>query len=795
MKTKLFYYCLLFCLIGSSTHLFAQEKYTISGYLSDVQNGEKLIGANIYNARTLVGTTTNEYGFFSLTLPADSVTLAISFIGYQMYTESFLLKEDLTKNVQLKPNILLEEVEISATKNAAPLQEQTQMSTVSIPISQIQSLPTFLGEVDVLKALQLMPGVQSGSEGSSGLYVRGGGPDQNLILLDGVPVYNVSHLLGFFSVFNADAINSVQLIKGGFPARYGGRLSSIVDIRMKEGNMKKWGGNVSIGLISSKFTLEGPLVKDRTSLIISGRRTYIDLLIRPFVKSNNDGGFGGYYFYDLNAKINHRFSDKDRLYLSAYTGDDSFYYREKGEYNDGSSDTYNTDLGWGNLTAVMRWNHLYSKKLFSNATLTYSRYQLRTQTDFSETYPTNSGDTETESFLARYSSGIRDLGAKVDFDFVPNPNHYIKFGIGGTHHYFKPGATQLKEEISDVFNIDTLIGSDQFVNAVELDAYIEDDVKIGNRFKANVGLHASGFIVEDAFYKSLQPRISLRYLINSDWSVKASYAQMNQFIHLLSNSSALDLPSDLWVPATDQVKPQSSHQVAAGVAHTFRDLFELSVEGYYKKMNNLIVYKDGVSYLNSAAGWEDKVESGKGESYGLEFLVQKKLGKTTGWIGYTLSWSNRHFPNTDINLGEPFPYKYDRRHDIGMTIIHRVSKRVELSGSWVFGTGNAVTLALATYSQASTPQPGDGINFGGRIQYIEGRNEYRLGNFHRLDLGASFIKQRKRGERRFNIGLYNAYSRKNPFFMYRNRDQEGNRVFKQVSLFPILPAFSFKRSF
>ncbi len=814
-------FCFLLSLLLAFSQMYAQQKVTISGYVEDADTGEKLIGANVYDAKTFAGTTTNAYGFYSLTLPSDSIQLVVSFIGFDTYAESILLKENITKNIVLQSDVLLKEVEVIATEATPEIQERTQMSTVSIPIKQIKSLPRFLGEVDVLKALQLMPGVQSGSEGSSGLYVRGGGPDQNLILLDGVPVYNASHLFGFFSVFNADAINSVDLIKGGFPARYGGRLSSVIDIRMKEGSMKKIGGAVSIGLISSKFMLEGPIIKDKTSFIISGRRTYIDVLARPFIRmaNNQDEGYNstlGYYFYDLNAKINHKFSDRDRIYLSAYAGDDTFYFREESEYDDPGFDSsykddYDANTGWGNITSMLRWNHVLSPKLFSNVSLTYSNYDLHIDYSSKSEYTYN-GMVEKEDFGFRYFSGIEDWGAKIDFDFMPSPAHYIKFGVGATHHQFKPGALQYEANFGDDDdeNIDTLL-NESFVNAVEYVAYVEDDFKMTNRLKANLGLHYSSFAVDDTMFHSLQPRISARYLLNNRWSLKASFAMMTQYIHLLSNSSAIDLPTDLWVPATKKVVPQNSMQVALGAAHTFKNNFEVSIESYYKTMKNLIAYKDGGSYFGGGIGsdtdWQDQVESGDGESYGVEFLVQKKKGNTTGWIGYTLSWSNRQFE--EINFGKQFPYKYDRRHDIAIAVMHKFGERFELSGSWVFGTGNAVTLALANYPKAAMPDVdirnlvnGYGNNaFGyGANQFFDNRNGYRMPSYHRLDIGASFIKQKKTGERRWNVGFYNLYSRKNPFFMfvdtqYDPASGEQERKYKLVSLIPILPSVSWQRTF
>ena len=781
MKTSQLTLLLMFILPLS---LFGQ-KYTISGYISDKATGEKLIGANVYDLKTLQGTTTNNYGFFSLTLPADSVHLTVSYIGYNAYSNQMLLNKDMQLNISLSSALELEQIEVTAEMTER-IEERTQMSTISIPIQQIKALPAFMGEVDILKALQLLPGVQSGNEGASGLYVRGGSPDQNLILLDGVPVYNVSHLFGFFSVFNADAINNVQLIKGGFPARYGGRLSSVLEINMKEGNSQEFHGEGSVGLIASKLTLEGPIVKDKASFIISGRRTYYDILAQPFILMATDGaGTGGYYFYDLNAKVNYKISDKDRLYLSAYMGDDKFYFKDK--YTEGDyTNKVDGKLRWGNTTAVLRWNHQFNKKLFSNTTLNFSKYKFLTSAS-NETIDKVNGKTETTSYLLQYFSGIQDWSTKVDFDFIPAPNHFVKFGASAIWHKFEPGATQFKLNFIGE-QLDTTIAN-QTVNAGEFAVYIEDDMKISNRLKANIGLHASGFSVNDEFYKSLQPRASLRFLINENLSFKASYAAMAQYIHLLTNSG-IGLPTDLWVPATEKIRPQNSHQVAAGLARTFMDKYEVSLEGYYKQMNNIIEYKDGASFLSTDRDWQNKVEPGTGWSYGSELFIQKKTGNTTGWIGYTLSWTNRQFE--EINFGEIFPYKYDRRHDISVVVIHKINDNIEISGTWVYGTGNAVTLPLQRY-----PSTSEGIDFEDffyELEYYKERNGYRMRDYHRLDLGVTFKKERRWGESAWNFSVYNAYNRKNPFFIYYTSDGK-KPVFKQVSLFPIIPSVSYSFKF
>lgn len=765
----------------------AQQKFTISGTVEDAATGEKLIGASIYNGKTLQGTVTNVYGFYSFTLPADSVQLVFKYLGYKPQVISMNLQKNETMNIKLTQSTELQTVEIVAENDR--IEEQSQMSTIEIPVSQIKNIPALLGEVDVLKALQLLPGVQSGGEGSSGFYVRGGGPDQNLILLDGAPVYNASHLFGFFSVFNADAIRNVELIKGGFPARYGGRLSSVLEINMKEGNKKEFHGEGGIGIVASRLTLEGPIKKDTSSFIISARRTYIDVLARPFIKKKTgDGSYGGYYFYDLNAKVNWKVSSKDHLYLSAYMGDDRFYVHEASSFLQNTTKyTYESDykLGWGNITSALRWNRIINTKMFSNVSMTYSQYKFYIRaTDKSSI--SGPGISEENAVSLRYLSGINDWSAKVDFDYVPGPNHYIKFGAGNIYHIFNTGAMQFKEN-----DVDTTLGvKNTYANESAL--YIEDDIRISKNIKVNVGVHASGFFVKDKFYPSIEPRMSGRYLLPGNWAVKASYAMMTQYIHLLSNSG-IGLPTDLWVPSTDVVEPEKSWQAAGGVAKTlFSNSYEFSVEGYYKKMDKIIDYLAGANFLDPNADWQKKVEAGEGWSYGGELFLQRKKGQLTGWIGYTLSWTNRQFPN--INFGKIYPYKYDRRHDFEIVASYKINDHIDVSATWVYGTGNAITLPVAEYEPAAESQ-----FYYSNVQYYGDKNSYRMPAYHRMDVGANFTKEKHIGKRKYertwNVSVYNLYNRKNPYYVYIGHDKSGNKVGKRVSLFPIIPSVSYNFKF
>jgi len=799
---KKIYLCSLFlCLCIYSSYA---QKVTISGYITDVATGETLINANVFEPQKEKGTISNVYGFYSLTLPAGENTLQYSFVGYDKQNLQLNLKKDTVINIALKLQNEMNEITVKANKSKV---ERTQMSMVEIQSEQLKKLPVLLGEPDVLKVIQLLPGVQSGAEGTSGIYVRGGGPDQNLFLLDGVPVYNASHLFGFFSVFNPSAVKTVKLYKGGFPARFGGRLSSVVDIRMKEGNFKEFKGEFSIGLISSRFSFEGPIVKDKTSFIVSGRRTYIDILAQPAIKianKQNDNGNtnAGYYFYDLNAKVNHKFSERSRLFLSTYMGQDKAYSKEDNYYvsdHTRINEKYDMGLGWGNITSALRWNYVYNPKLFSNATLTYSKYNFDVSED--SRYENTKDNTFSQDYF-KYLSGINDVTAKIDFDYYPGGGHSIKFGASNIWHKFKPGVNHEKNSytINPDTRIDTTYGN-QNIKATEFALFIEDNYKISPQLQANLGLHFSIFNVQKTTYTSLQPRVSLRYLANSNLSFKASYAKMSQYIHLLT-SSTISLPTDLWLPVTSNVKPQNSHQFALGASLKLNKGFDLTVEGFYKTMDNLIEYKEGASFSGVSDGWESKIEMGKGWSYGAEIMLEKTVGKTTGWIGYTLSWSDRKFEN--LNFGKTFPAKYDRRHDVSLALTHKFSERFDMGLTWVYGTGNATTLGVQQYP-VQFPQN----NYGGQqaITYYDGRNGYRIPSYHRMDISMNFHKQKKRGIRTWSIGLYNAYSHQNPFYLYWGHDnvngyngqgyyyEDSKPALKQVSLFPVIPSVSYTFKF
>jgi len=780
---------------------FAQKR-TISGYVMDAASKETLIGATVFDKNSGKGCATNSYGFYTLTLDQGQVDLQVSYVGYNQRNEAFELKENLTINFALTTNIELDEVVVEATR-ATVSARSPQMSVIELPVQQIKSIPTLFGEADVLKAIQLLPGVQNGSEASAGMYVRGGGPDENLLLLDGVPVYNVNHMMGFFSVFNPDALKNVTLYKGSFPAHFGGRLSSVVDIRMKEGDMQQYHGNVSVGLISSKLNFEGPIVKDKLSFNLSFRRTYSDLLMKPALwiarryQDDMSKLKAGYYFYDFNGKLNWKISDKDRLYLSFYSGDDAIYFGVK--YRDYAYDDvqYTDNMGlnwkWGNKVSALRWNHVMSQQLFMDASVNYTQYRHNLGMEIKEeaSYQ-NYQNVVFNGYNMAYKSGINDLTAKVDFDYTPLPNHEIRFGGSYTYHQFRPEVQSLKINSGD-FNVDTIVGSSN-VFAHETALYAEDNMTLGDIFRVNAGVHYSTFTVEGKTYQSVQPRLSTSVMLASNLSLKAGYAYMTQYVHLLSNSS-LSLPTDLWVPVTKNIVPMNAHQVSLGAFYELPHLFDISLEGYYKVMDNLLEYRDGASFFGSSETWENKVCLGKGWAYGVEFLVQRSFGKTTGWVGYTWAHAKRQFDREGmtINEGKVFPAKYDRRHDLSITVQHKFSDRFDLSGTWVFSSGNCGTLGTQIY---------EGLPDWDYIPYIQAleRNNFRMGNYHRLDVSMNFHKQKKHGIRTWNLSVYNAYNHNNPFLVYtsygfdENTHQE-KKVLMQASLFPIIPSVSYSFKF
>jgi outer membrane receptor for ferrienterochelin and colicin len=775
------------------TYLSAQNA-TISGYISD-SDGEVLIGANIYETISKQGTITNAYGFYSLTLPIGQSKITFSYVGYQTKSIALDLQNDTTIQVNLTVQDITEVV-ISAQKRP----NTEQIGIVNLPIEQIKLIPTIGGEADIIKALSFTPGVSNGSEGSSGLYVRGGTPDQNLILLDDAVVYNPNHLFGFLSVFNTDAIKDVSLIKGGFPARYGGRLSSVLDIKMKEGNFKKIKGDIGVGLLASRVTLEGPIIKDKLSFIVSARSSYLNLLTFPFKSQYNSGDleeFLGYTMHDINTKLNWKINDKNQVFASFYTGNDDF----KSYAQDYPNSEDIAHLNWGNTTATLRWNSQLSPKLFWKNMFIYSKFNYDLNIS-SKTFPfipdsLRNGTIQIVPTVTNIGnfSGLQDLTFKSAIDFLPNPNHTLRFGIEATRHWFTPQISSFTDKDT------TLLGVSKNVRADELAFYAEDEWRVFEKLKVNFGVRYNNFFLKNKTYYSLEPRISFSYELPQKVYLKAAYTQMQQNIHLLTNNG-IGFQNDIWVPSTENIAPQRSKQWALAVSKYIEKWqTEFSIETYYKKMTNLISYQEGINpFLNLDQEWLDIIEvNGVGLSYGLELFAHKKIGKWNGLMSYTLSKTNQQFEN--INLGKVYPFKYDFRNNIAMTGSYQLSQNWTISASWVYRSGQPTNLPIAVHN------PNNSIDdVSGNVFIYGERNSIRLPSYHRLDLGANYTKTNDKGNQHtWNFSVYNAYYRKNTLYAQVANEakidlQTGaflgyNQTLVLRTLFPILPSISYSFSF
>jgi len=766
----------------------AQNKYTLSGYIRDATTGEDLIGSNIYIQNDpSTGTVANLYGFFSITLPPGEYPVVVSFIGYETQVQQVSLQADVRLNINLKPGQLLEEVVVKGEREDENVQS-TDMGRIELDIEQIKTIPVLFGEVDILKTIQLLPGVGGAGEGNTGFYVRGGGPDQNLILLDEAVVYNTGHLFGFFSVFNGDAIKNTTLIKGGMPAQYGGRLSSVLDVQMKEGNNQDWNVDGGIGLIASRLTVQGPIQKDTSSFIISGRRTYIDAIITPFLK-NTDFEGNGYYFYDLNTKVNYKFDDKNRIFLSGYFGRDVFNYKAPDQ-------SLEISIPWGNATGTLRWNHLFSNKLFMNMSAIYNSFDFGVNSDF-------------QDFDFNLFSGIKDWNGKIDFDYYPGANHKVKFGTNYVYHTFIPYSAQGTS--GDVeFSTDTL--SRKYAH--EASIYLQDEFDVIPALRINIGVRASYFmqvgpyndiLYSDvngaaydtihynsgepiAHYSGVEPRMNARLILDRNSSLKAGITYNNQYIHLVSSSTST-LPTDLWIPSSLHVKPQVGIQYSLGYFRNFKsNTYETSVEVYYKDLRNQIEFKDG--YVPEIGiDIEESFVFGRGRSYGAEFFVKKAKGKFNGWVGYTLSKTERQFDDL-ATTDNWFPTKYDRVHDLEIVGIYDLNDRWSFASTFVYATGQATTIVESFYV------------IGGQIQTdYSTRNGYRLPAYHRLDISATLkSKPDSKFDSSWNFSVYNVYNRKNPYFIYTT--WEGDFAYgsvdvaaKQVSIFPVIPSVTWNFKF
>jgi len=760
---------------------------TLSGRVRDAITGEYILGANVILENQNSGVSTNLYGFYSLTLPDGSHTIKYSFIGYESTIVRVEMNESIVKNVDLAPQT----VEIKGAEVVGSKGENTgstRLGSTDVSVETIKSLPALFGEVDVLKVIQLLPGIQSSGEGNAGFYVRGGGPDQNLILLDNAAVYNASHLFGFFSVFNADAISNVGVHKGTMPARYGGRISSVLDISLREGNRREHKVNGGVGLISARFTVEGPIKKDTSSFIISARRTYIDVLTRPFVKGTPAEG-SGYFFYDLNAKINHRFNEKDEIFLSGYFGRDVFNF-QNGDAG------FGTSIPWGNSIASLRWNHLFNDRVFLNMNITYSDY------DFAF-------EGVQEEFAFGFNSGIEDWSYKSTVNYYPSSRHEITGGVEYIFHEFMPTDFFARNGDSDIeFGVSGVTYSHEGAMFIESDYEVNDVLKIytGLRYSdfRHVGpftRYSPSYIDQDSIvfgkgelvkkYGGFEPRISFRLKTGPSSSIKAGFSENYQYVHLAS-LSASTAPTDVWLPSSDIVKPQWGRQWSAGY---FKDVgadksWEASVEGYYKSLENLVEYAENTLPTdNIGTNTDNNLVFGDGWSYGAEFFLKKRTGRVNGWVGYTWSKTERVFE--DLNDGEVFDAKFDRRHDLSVVVDYTLTEKWRLAGVFVYATGNAISLPIQRYM------------LEGRITDLFGeRNGYRMSDYHRADISATYTPKQKREnmESSWVFSIYNLYNRANPYFLFF--DTEGDITegtlqvnAKQISLFPILPSFTWNFKF
>jgi len=753
------------------------QVYTISGYINDADTGETLIGANIFDANNQsVGSSSNAYGFYSLSLEKGEYQLLVSYLGYNNQVKNISLSQDITLDFDLTQGVVIEEVTISAKESEKDKNVQsTQMGQVELPMESIKKLPALLGEVDILKTLQLLPGVLSSGEGGSGFYVRGGGPDQNLVLLDEAVVYNTGHLLGFFSVFNADAIKNTTLIKGGMPASYGGRLSSVVDVQMRDGNNRYYQAEGGVGIISSRLTLQGPIQKDKSSFLVSGRRTYALDLAQPFLEGGTFEGTN-YYFYDFNTKINFKLSDKDKIFFSGYFGRDVLNFRQPER-------DFSFDLPYGNTTATARWNHLFSDKLFMNLSVIFNDYQ----------FAFTGGQ---EDFVFQVESAVEDVNLKLDFDYYPNPSHSIKYGVNSTYHKLTPNT-------ASAMNGDVEFSTDfEPKYAQETGIYIQDDIKINPKLSINAGFRLSLFNQlgpytskidgqeYDRFqsaqnYTGYEPRLSGKYTVSKDMSIKGAITFTNQYLHLVTNSGST-LPTDIWVPSTEIIKPQSGIQYALGLFRNFDDaMWETSIEIYYKDLKNQIDYAE--DYVNDfGTEVEDSFVFGIGRAYGSEFFLRKNRGKLSGWIGYTLARTERSFD--DIEDGRWYPAVYDRKHDLSVVANYEINEKWELGAAFIYGSGRWYTPYQSFYFVEGNIAP----EFGPR-------NSAQLEAYHRLDLSLTYTpkaKVEKLYKGSWNLSFYNIYNRKNPYFIYydavTNRETGSTKLeaFK-VTIFPIIPSISY----
>lgn len=776
----------------------AQQKQTISGYITDSQTGERLYAASVYDQHSGTGTITNRFGFYSLTLPKGPVSIRISFVGYLTQIRSLQLNSDTLLSVALKTNNQINEVVVKG--NSSDKQGDNSLGHVKLSAKTIARLPSLMGEKDVMKSLMILPGVQQGTEGSAGIFVRGGSPDQNLILLDDVPLYNVSHLFGFVSVFTPEAINSIDFYKGDFPARFGGRLSSIIDLRMKDGNKNKRETNINFGLISSQLTTEGPIKKGESSYFFSVRRTLLDLIFKGVAKAAqrnmDEQSIPSYGFYDVNGKVNFKLNNNNHLYWSIYSGKDklSFDYSDylKTAIKEDKQETGGA-LHWGNVMTALKLNSKLNARLFLNTTLSGSLFNYGNSFDASTW--TKWGDEETNShFILEYQSKIQTLGLKSDLDIYSKSNLPFHIGVFASASNYLPGKQTVgRNDKSDQFSSNEISGLDYGL-------YIDKRFNLGKQFSITTGLrNVFHSILNEKTYFAAEPRVSFTFRQNENTSYLASYAGMTQSIHLLSNGN-VGLPTDIWVPSTKIIRPESSEIVSAGLKKTISPQLKASVEAYYKRLNHVISFTEGDGILDIDQNWEQKVSSGKGRVLGMETELRYNTSRMGSWIGYTLARNERKFE--EMNKGRWFPYQYDRRHKLDLGVIMQLGNNWSSSATWTYQSGAPASYTGLDYAGFPDNLNQERFDFftgkpinGTRIQYYPSINSMRLPAYHRLDIGFTKEWEAYGKKRALSLSVYNVYSRQNPFLVTVKTKPDGSTGLKQFSLFPIIPSISYRISF
>lgn len=755
------------------------QSYRISGYVEDSESGERVAGVHVYLDQQRAGVTTNQYGFYSLNIPASGSRISVSHVSYESAVIDLNLRADTVLVIRLDSRVVLMD-EMAVTSEGETLASRIQMSRHTLPIQQIEEIPVLLGESDVLRTLQLLPGLQGGREGFSQIYVRGGGADQNLILLDGQTVYNPTHVLGIFSVFNSSALKSVELIKGGFPARYGGRLSSVVNFAMKDGSRKRFAGEGVLGILTSKVLIEGPLVRDRASFLFSGRRTFLDLFTRWLQPKGKT--YGG-YFHDLNFKANYIISDRDHVHVSGYLGEDALTYRERAEGIPHISSDLDQIHKWGNRLASIRWNRLIGDKIFANLIAGVTSYRVTRENQERE----DLSDGGSETYATRWNSSIVDVSTRLELEYAASPRHYLRGGVEYIHHRLSPGSTRIRVNSDRQPQLNTQTESGRQFSLNEFAVYLEDEFQISTQVRTNAGLRISSAHGDGKLWGALEPRIGANIALKKNSSLKLSYAVMKQYLHLLTQLGS-SLSQDQWIPSMDGIPPQRSTQVAVGLAQSFpRYSIDVSLEVYRKRTHRLTEFKEhAYAYQAPALGWPALLEFGEGTSYGLEVLAERRQKRFSGWVSYTLAKASKTFSN--LNGGLSFPDNYDRRHDISVVLNYQASSRISFGASWVYGSGYPVWAPAGRYyDRVYIYEEPNFLDYGPI-------NSARAPSVHRLDVSIQFKKQMSWGRRTFILGVYNVYNRQNPTIVYPTIYQNTIQ-WNQVSLFQLIPALSYQIEF